>query len=107
MAAFVPCGWVYTVPTGAQTHAISDMVKPVILVRSATLNPMSRSAPPSNRRKPCIRTYPPLPPASESPEGVGVALKHISEGAGTTLPLAQLSRAQKVLLSLLPLPDLK
>ena len=49
VAAFVPCGWVYTVPTGAQTHAISDMVKQVILVRSATLNPMSKSAPPSNR----------------------------------------------------------
>ena len=50
-----------------------------------------------------MRTYPPLPPDSESPEGVGVALEHIPEEAGTRAAArAALDGNKKGLLAFLP-----
>ena len=50
-----------------------------------------------------MRTYPPLPPAGASPEGVGAALEHLPEEAGTRAAArAVLEGRKKGLLALLP-----
>ena len=50
-----------------------------------------------------MRTYPPLPPAGTTPEGVGEALEHLPEEAGTRAAArAALDGRKKGLLALLP-----
>lgn len=50
-----------------------------------------------------MRAYPPLPPAGASPEGVGVALEHLPEEAGTRAAArAALEGRKKGLLAILP-----